>query len=98
MMQSCASAAKLRSGGPILPFGAQAVRHREFTTLQLLPDDLVQIGLRISRSVGEEKGKGFPAHDDCRAFRLRTDVAVEVPPRAVCTPRRLSSAAVALAL
>jgi hypothetical protein len=27
MMQSCASAAKLRSGGPILPFGIKAKGH-----------------------------------------------------------------------
>ena len=33
-----------------------------------------------------------------RAFRFSTEVAVYVPPRAVCTPRRFSSAAVALAL
>jgi hypothetical protein len=28
MMQSCASAAKLRSGGPILPFGIEAKETR----------------------------------------------------------------------
>jgi hypothetical protein len=27
MMQSCASVAKLRSGGPILPFGIAAIEH-----------------------------------------------------------------------
>lgn len=41
---------------------------------------------------------GAEPHDD-RAFKLRTARAVHLPlPRAVCTPRRFSSAAAALAL
>jgi hypothetical protein len=69
MMQSCASAAKLRSGGPILPFGLKAKGRLGIPpprTVIGVPDKAGTVGVPSASSVHCAARKTTPSNSQCR--------------------------------